>query len=950
MSVLHRQELFAVAMELDSALPAGTVLDSSLRKVRDASAYVGIISHKYGTVPDCDANPDELSLTHLEYREAVKLGRPILIFIMGEDHPIKRADVEPDPGKVAKLTAFREEAKLADGKMQRVYRVFKSLDEFVADVFQSVAALRELLQNSPVQLPAVPASLDVIPVPPDLYAQSRYAPSHPFVGRQQQLSELSGWAKTAESRTVLLVDAIGGTGKSTLTWEWINHYAPGVRDWAGKFWYSFYEAGAVMADFCRRALAYMTGQPLDAFADKSQRELSQMLLRQLESRPWLLVLDGLERVLVTYHGHDAAQLLDEQAGAPDEIMGMHPCAVVRPDDEDLLRKFAAAAPSKILISSRLVPTVLLNQASQAIPGVLHQKLHGLRPVDAEELLRGCEVTGDAEKMRAYLQEYCDCHPLVIGFVAGLVRNYFLARGDFDRWVADVEGGWRLDIGELDLKQKRHHILLAALADLTDTSRQLLSTLALLSEAVDYKTLREMSPQISAHDLTTAVTDLEQRGLLQYDWSLKRHDLHPVVRAVAVRDLKEEDLQVVGQRVIDYFSGRADWRYNEVRGLDDVRGHITVVRTQLKMGMTRVAHSSYTSGLDLALYKLEAASEVLALLRPFFSEGWQSASAKADDLEKTQIAGLWHESGTAFMKVGQPDMARYAFEAALATYVDEELWEGCVAAITDAAKLLDVTNRVARSHAAAELALQLADLIGSPRALFLARIQMFESLSRLGKIDEAEALWLEVDLTRQWDEQGLKAGVAELVHAESRFDQAALTADELNDVQAHGELRGNRFVVRGVHRLRGRMYMERKEWAAAITEFETAVSMARYSGIHGQQDEAQLALARLRLGQLRDAPAEIERLSPGHLLLAELRLASGDERRSADHAFAAYREAWADGEPYVRRFDLARAEQLLAELGEDVPALPSYDEAKDRPPPWEERVRGCIADLNRGTER
>lgn len=69
---------------------------------------------------------------------------------------------------------------------------------------------------------------------------------------------------------MLLFEAIGGAGKSMLTWEWTTHHANTARDdWAGLFWYSFYEKGAVMADFCRRALAYMTGQPLDALQKKS---------------------------------------------------------------------------------------------------------------------------------------------------------------------------------------------------------------------------------------------------------------------------------------------------------------------------------------------------------------------------------------------------------------------------------------------------------------------------------------------------------------------------------------------------------------------------------------------------------------------------------------------------------------------------------------------------------
>ena len=46
MKAIEGQGLHAVAMEHDAALPDGTVIDSSLQKVRDAAAYIGVISHQ----------------------------------------------------------------------------------------------------------------------------------------------------------------------------------------------------------------------------------------------------------------------------------------------------------------------------------------------------------------------------------------------------------------------------------------------------------------------------------------------------------------------------------------------------------------------------------------------------------------------------------------------------------------------------------------------------------------------------------------------------------------------------------------------------------------------------------------------------------------------------------------------------------------------------------------
>jgi Domain of unknown function (DUF4062) len=125
--VIGGQGLHPVAMEYDSALPAGTVIDSSLQKVRDAAAYIAIIGARYGNVPvSAEHNPENLSLTELEFRKARELGRPTLLFIMGPDHDVKQRDVEQDPAKRRTLEAFREETKRssADSRAHRVYKVF----------------------------------------------------------------------------------------------------------------------------------------------------------------------------------------------------------------------------------------------------------------------------------------------------------------------------------------------------------------------------------------------------------------------------------------------------------------------------------------------------------------------------------------------------------------------------------------------------------------------------------------------------------------------------------------------------------------------------------------------------------------------------------------------------------------------------------------------------------
>ena len=136
-------------MEYDSARLVD-VIDSSLNMVRESAAYILIISQKYGQIPDCPKrNPDNISITELEFNEAVELRRPILLFIMGDDHAIKKIDIEKEPEKEAKLEAFRERAKKTspDSSVHRVYAVFESLEEFKAKMNAPLAELDKHLNS-----------------------------------------------------------------------------------------------------------------------------------------------------------------------------------------------------------------------------------------------------------------------------------------------------------------------------------------------------------------------------------------------------------------------------------------------------------------------------------------------------------------------------------------------------------------------------------------------------------------------------------------------------------------------------------------------------------------------------------------------------------------------------------------------------------------------------------
>jgi hypothetical protein len=73
---------------------------------------------------------------------------------------------------------------------------------------------------------------------------------------------------------------------------------------------------------------------------------------------------------------------------------------------------------------------------------------------------------------------------------------------------------------------------------------------------------------------------------------------------------------------------------------------------------------------------------------------------------------------------------------------------------------------------------------------------------------------------------------------------------------------------------------------------------------------------------------------------------GDVEQAEKHALAAYEWAWADGEPYVHRYELNKACALLEQIGVQVPKLTPYDPAKDGKLSWEDDVVAAIEKLLR----
>ncbi|MEM7044186.1 MAG: DUF4062 domain-containing protein [Pseudomonadota bacterium] len=974
LKAIAKFQLMPIGMENDGARGDVDVIGSSLDFVRDAAAYIGVIGHKYGQTPECPtSNPDELSITELEFNEAMRLGRPILLFLMADDHPVTRADVERDPAKIEKLERFIERAKaMREGSpVHRVYEMFSSAEDFASRAGIAVGRLAELLKKEPD--PETPDSdadeparaETTLPNPPDLRAVPSYLGSHDFIGRASELETLDAWASEADPNPMLLFEAIGGSGKSMLTWEWVNNRATVARDdWAGRFWYSFYERGAQMVDFCREALAYITGQPVEDFSKLHIRDLSERLIPALERRPWLLVLDGLERVLVAYNRSDAAQLRDEEADTPeDQIANRDPCAAIRPEDDDLLRMLAGVSLSKILVTSRLTPRALINPSGMPVPGVRREMLQGLRLTDAEALMRGAGISGDSRKIRDYVQQNCDCHPLVVGALAGLINDYMRARGDFDTWLDARDGGGALDLADLDLTQSRNHILDAAIQALSPMSLKLLQTLALLQRGADYDLLMALNPHLpdesdkgddpaaptrktAARNLNKTIQDLERRGLLQYEHTERRYDLHPVVRGVASGRMGNNEKQARGELVVSYFTSQSLGTWDDADSREDLAPGLQLVTTLMELGRFQEAVSTFSNGLvDTLIFNFQANVEVLALLRPLFPEGWDGETVAFSNSFRGPVL---NDVAAAIVDIDAAQAQRL-LERCLRLEIEKGYPTDICIALRNLTETYSRVGKAALRGRALSLALDLAKANGKDQDTFRSLSYLFEYSSDIGDDHRADNLWAELDpMGRDWRRFVYRPGDAETSYAFDRWRRGDLVEKQLAKAETLAREGRNRNGVRQLAYLRGQFHMERDETGKAVDSLVKAVRMAREVGSEDAGAEACLALARRRAGDTFDAQAEAERLDnkedKAALAVAELWRELGESDRAIAAALRAHEWAVADGEPYVFRYELNRTRAVLEELGADLPEVPKYDPASDPPFEWEDDVRKLIEEL------
>jgi tetratricopeptide (TPR) repeat protein len=982
-----REGYFPDMME---SLPArdADAIKVSLEMVDRADVYIGIYAWRYGHKPE----GHDVSITEMEFNRAVEREIPILVFVIHKEHPLTIEMVETDKDAQQKLAALKERAGKGRGR-----REFKSPADLRGEVIHALADLKQREQESLGET-AAPSfhPPNIIPKSPEPYIAHPYSllQTKDVVGRQIELNLLTDWVTTnklvpADTRIFNLV-AIGGMGKSALTWKWFNDIAPNeLPKLAGRMWWSFYESDAHWENFIIRALAYVSGLSEKEVRGMKSPEREDQLWQILDQQPFLLVLDGLERILLAYARMDAAQMLDDDldletaheermfAGIPENIREtylqkhrLRQC--IDANAGRFLRRLTTIRASRILVSTRLYPAELQTLTAQPWPACAVRFLKGLSDDDAINLWREFGVTGSRDQLLKIFNAFGN-YPLLIRALAGEIAEYKPAPGNFDQWIAENP---EFNPGDLDLKNAKTHVLEYALRGLPEEHRKVLHTIAAFRMPATWDTLRallvEAGPGLQAattsesegtvkpaeahapklcptdHALDLILTELEDRGLVGWDKESNRYDLHPIVRGVVWQALDSQSQKGIYADLRTYFDAvpkPPDW--SKVESIEDLTPTIELYQSLIGLERYQNAFELFRDHLsDATLWRFSASRQRAELLERLFPDGINSLprlQAEEDQAYTLNTLGL------AYLFRGEPGRAVPLFRRSVEILEREKRTQGAAIGLGNLSEGLGVFAALREADSAIRRAIREGrknqDRFSEAMVEYLWGLnQAVCGLCTESEIALKRSLNICISEGHQQGEGLVSAYLAarhlwfgnpeRALHLAQRAWEIAYSrrneADFIRAARLHGAAAlGLNDLDTAAERLQHALTRARAV-NRVEEELPTLIALAE---LHRREQE--FAAARELLDQIW-APAEHGPYPLLHAdaqnVLAQIERDEGNAKAAIAAATKAYTLAWCDGPPYAYHYGLTNARKHLEELGAPEPQLPPFDESKFEPMP------------------
>lgn len=313
------------------------------------------------------------------------------------------------------------------------------------------------------------------------------------------------------------------------------------------------------------------------------------------------------------------------------------------------------------------------------------------------------------------------------------------------------------------------------------------------------------------------------------------------------------------------------------------------------------------------------------------------------LESNGGVTLARRASVALRRIGALQEAYDVSVAALRVIIKQHSPRNLCTQLLNIASTVGDQNYLAFENRLLCLANDAALILGDENDLVSYWLARFRQLSKLGKWHEALTVW------EYCSDDNLSPdtlAIAAHHYAVHLYQRGELTDDAPVKAEKLSRFTKSALGIRNLCSLRGFWFLEQDKFDLAKKSLQGAVALAHKANKIDRRSEICLAIAKHNLNELSDPSHIASQFEYGldescQHALANLWFAIGDYERARSHALAAYKWAWADGEPYTRFSELSKIRALLAKLDAEPPKLPKYDLMKDEKHLWEDEVAVII---------
>ncbi len=558
------------------------------KQIGSYDIFVGIMWKRFGT-PTGEAESGTEEEFNLAFDCCEKFGTPRIMFYFNQE-PFMPRD-QNDLKQMGKVIEFRD--RLFQEGLAWYY---EGAEKFkgVIDIHLSKLIV-QWTKQSKRETSKIEKRTALYP-----YFAHPYPMQENFVGRQKERSLLLEWLEKDPTPMLSLV-AVGGMGKSALSWYWLNEdLLKKGKKFDGVIWWSFYDKDSSFERFLENSISYASGGKVNLQKIESTGDKMQIFFDLFRNANFLLVLDGLERLLRAYA--DSGSPYQGDTVKDDEKQDFRVCT--DPNVAKFLQWLSAGYPrTKTLITTRLFPKEL-----DVIAGCRRVNLEIMDKEDALEFFKRQGVKGT----RAEIEDVCSAygfHPLSLRLLSGMIVH--------DMKYGDDVKVWTKYNPLPELVPKEHHILELAYNSLDEKNQAFISRVSAFRTPMDYDAISIFNDFDSEDKFNEVLIELVDRGMLFRDEKSNKFDLHPIVRMYCYERLK--DKEGVHTTLMDYFATIPE--PEKIESVDDLAPVIELYYHTVRAGRYDKALVLYSKRFcDLIYYRFGAYQTIIELLSALFPDG------------------------------------------------------------------------------------------------------------------------------------------------------------------------------------------------------------------------------------------------------------------------------------------------------------------------------------------